>query len=521
MPIGKVRNSVIDLHGFCLSNSVKLLGLNITNDLNDLPSNFIHIEQKIRDIILFWERFRLTFPGRVAILKTLVLPQLNYLGCFLSPESDVLMRIQEIFDGFALKGQSISKDRRYLHPNQGGAGLFNLNDFLIAQRCTWVKRAITNVNDNWRLTLLASVPGGDLFNLRACDIPREKSLILHEIAWSFEFFNGCYSLLENNYRKSAIFQNIAFCRSGVDSRLLDIDFFGKLFYNLNKEKIRKLTFEDCFLDGNFKSINEFRLLGLELPPSLWMRLQSALLFAKKNNNYGVDPQMEGKSVSVFLKKIKKGSKQFRQTIDKSRYLGDCPTNLTIVKTFSSITNTRIPNASCLNTVLSSWNKTFFENHFREFLYKFRQNTLRTNDRLAHLLKVDPNCIFCKCFPTPVINKESFTHLFRTCPFTSNVLLQFLNRNRITLPENTSTFDESYWYGLINQEVNNSTLLLFDAFRYCIWHFKIRKIAPDPVRFDRLINGLLDDIFCRRPSLLVSFLSTPHLNFFASFFQARG
>jgi hypothetical protein len=252
-----------------------------------------------------------------------------------------------------------------------------------------------------------------------------------------------------------------------------------------------------------------------------MRLQSALLFAKKNNNYGTDPQMEGKSVSVFLKKIKKGSKQFRQTIDKSRYLGDCPTNLTIVKTFSSITNTRIPSASCLNTVLSSWNKPFFENHFREFLYKFRQNTLRTNDRLAHLLKVDSNCIFCKCFPTPVINKESFTHLFRTCPFTSNVLLQFLNRNRITLPENTSTFDESYWYGLINQEVNNSTLLLFDAFRYCIWHFKIRKIAPDPVRFDRLINGLLDDIFYRRPSLLVSFLSTPHLNFFASFFQARG
>jgi hypothetical protein len=291
MPIGKVRNSNIDLHGFCLSNSVKLLGLNITNDLNDLPSNFIHIEQKIRDIILFWERFRFTFPGRVAILKTLVLPQLNYLGCFLTPENDVLTRIQETLDGFALKGQSISKDRRYLHPNQGGAGLFNLSDFLIAQRCAWVKRAITNVNDNWRLSLLASVPGGDLANLRACDIPREKSIILHEIAWAFEFFNGCHSLLENNYRKSSIFQNIAFCRSGVDNRLLDIDFFGKHFYNLNKEKIRTLTFEDCFSDGNFKSINDFRLMGLALPLSLWMRLQSALLFSKKNNNYGTDPSV--------------------------------------------------------------------------------------------------------------------------------------------------------------------------------------------------------------------------------------
>jgi hypothetical protein len=190
-------------------------------------------------------------------------------------------------------------------------------------------------------------------------------------------------------------------------------------------------------------------------------------------------------------------------------------------TFSHITNTPVPNPSCLNTVLSSWNKSYLDNHFREFLYKFRQNILRTKDRLAHLLNIDMNCNFCKCFHPPLLNKESFVHLFRMCPYTSNVLLQFLNRNRITLPENTSTFDETYWYGLINHEVNKSTLLLFDAIRYCIWHFKVRKIVPDTVRFDRVINGLLEDIFSRKPCLLVSFLATPHLTFFASSFQARG
>jgi hypothetical protein len=521
MPIGKVCKMNMNLHGFCLSNSVKLLGLDISNDLNELPANFTNIEKKIRDIILFWERFRLTFPGRIAVLKTLILPQLNYLGCFLSPDSDVLARIQELMDGFALKGQSISRDRRYLLPSQGGAGLFNLSDFLTAQKCAWVKRAITDVNDNWRLSLLASAPGGELFNLRACDIPREKSIILHEIAWAYEFFNGCYSLVDNNYRKSSIFQNIAFCRSGADNRLLDVDFFGKNFYSTNRVKIRSLTFDDCFIDGNFKSINDFRLMGLAFPVSLWMRLQSALLFSKKNNNYGTDPTLDGKSVSVFLGKIKRGSKLFRITIDKSRYLGDCPTNLSIVKTFSHITNTRIPNVSCLHSVLSAWNKSYLENHFREFLYKFRQNILRTKDRLAHLLNIDPNCSFCKCFSSPILNKESFYHLFRTCPFTSNTLLQFMNRKRIIIPDNTSTFDESYWYGMINQEVNNPTLFLFDAFRYCIWHFKVRKTVPDSGRFDTVINGLFTDIFDRRPSLLASFLATPHLTFFASSFQARG
>ncbi len=259
-----------------------------------MPSNFKNIENKIRDIIFFWDRFRLTLPGRIAVLKTLVIPQLNYLGCFLTPENDVLTRIQEIMDSFALKGQSISKDRRYLQPNQGGMGLFKLTDFLIAQKCSWVKRALTNQNDNWSLSLLASVPGGVLTNLRAYDIPREESIILHEIAWSYEYFYGCYSLLDNNYRKNSIFQNIAFCRSGADNRLFDVDFFGKNFYTGNKDKIRSLTFDDCFEHGNFKSINDFRQMGLPLSMSLWMRLQSALIYSKKNNNYGTDPLIEGK-----------------------------------------------------------------------------------------------------------------------------------------------------------------------------------------------------------------------------------
>jgi hypothetical protein len=130
MPIGTVSNVNIPLHGFCLSNTVKLLGLNISNNLADLPSNFINFAEKIRNTILFWERFHLSLPGRIAVVKTLLIPQLNYLGCFLVPDDEVLSEIQDLLDRFALKGQIISKDRRYLLPEQGGAGLFKLSDFL-------------------------------------------------------------------------------------------------------------------------------------------------------------------------------------------------------------------------------------------------------------------------------------------------------------------------------------------------------------------------------------------------------
>ncbi len=73
MPIGTVSDDNIPLHGFCLANTVKLLGLNISNNLTDLPSNFVNFAEKIRNTILFWERFHLSLPGRIAVVKTLLI----------------------------------------------------------------------------------------------------------------------------------------------------------------------------------------------------------------------------------------------------------------------------------------------------------------------------------------------------------------------------------------------------------------------------------------------------------------
>jgi hypothetical protein len=103
--------------------------------------------------------------------------------------------------------------------------------------------------------------------------------------------------------------------------------------------IRSLVFDDCFSDGIFKSLDEFREMGLNMPLSLWMRLQSALLYSKKKNRYDTELDSDGKYLADFLNKIRRGSKKFRQIIDKSRYLGDCPSKLSIVATFAKLTNT--------------------------------------------------------------------------------------------------------------------------------------------------------------------------------------
>jgi hypothetical protein len=136
----------------------------------------------------------------------------NYLGSFLTPDDNTLMEIQNLVDKFALDGQIMSANRRYLLPEQGGAGLINLRDFLLAQK-SWIKRAASNIIDNWRLTLALSAPDGNILNIRSCDIDPNVHLILYELSWAYEFFAGCFSLVDNNFVCNSIYQNMAFVRS--------------------------------------------------------------------------------------------------------------------------------------------------------------------------------------------------------------------------------------------------------------------------------------------------------------------
>jgi hypothetical protein len=115
--------------GFPLTDRIKLLGLDITNDIGDMDQTFIPILEKIEKIIKFWERFNLSLPGRLSVMKTLLIPQLNYLGCILIPPPEVLSRLQNAIDNFVIKNITFASSRRYLPPENGGLGLFDLENF--------------------------------------------------------------------------------------------------------------------------------------------------------------------------------------------------------------------------------------------------------------------------------------------------------------------------------------------------------------------------------------------------------
>jgi hypothetical protein len=106
--------------GFAVDNSVKILGCQIFNDTNQLSENFNGVITQLIKTKIFWARFNLSLPGRIAVAKTLMLSKLSYLGCVLDPDPDQLNEINNIITSFIKGKMNISMEKITAPPDQGG-----------------------------------------------------------------------------------------------------------------------------------------------------------------------------------------------------------------------------------------------------------------------------------------------------------------------------------------------------------------------------------------------------------------
>jgi hypothetical protein len=81
---------------------ITLLGVEIKRTLDNHEEIFVGIRDKIIRLASYWERFRLSLPGRITIAKTFLLSQLNYIACWLKPPPHILESIQSILNNFVV-----------------------------------------------------------------------------------------------------------------------------------------------------------------------------------------------------------------------------------------------------------------------------------------------------------------------------------------------------------------------------------------------------------------------------------
>jgi hypothetical protein len=136
LPIGGVINLPFqhDDIPFQITNTVKLLGLELDNKLDCLEKVHEKTLEKISGIVRFWSRFWLSLPGRINVVKTLCLSQLSYLGCIITPYDRSFKQIEELLLKFVKGNTNIGKNKLYSKPGNGGLGLINLQDFICAQQ---------------------------------------------------------------------------------------------------------------------------------------------------------------------------------------------------------------------------------------------------------------------------------------------------------------------------------------------------------------------------------------------------
>jgi hypothetical protein len=503
------ENIVVQDSGFKVVDSIKLLGANITANYSDLERNFEPIINKIISLISFWSRFCLTLPGRISIAKTYLLSQINYLGCIFSPGEVQLNTMQSIINNYVKGGLQISEERIYLSPAEGGLGFFNIKKFLGAQRCTWLFRAIKAPIDNWRYNLHFLAPMNDPFLIRKRDVPVDLYPTLHRIVGDYEDFYYYFCKYNNNFTKSQIFDNGIF-RDTAAGTLLDNNFFGRRFFNENSAAIRKLTYQDCVINNEFKSIADFRDINLDLSVALWLRLRGSILRAKNTffieNSIGNRPEC----ISDFVSRWKRGCKKVRNFFSSSV---DPLSSRSFLK-FCELTGVNPdPGETVFGAWFKNWNISSLSNDFRSFIFKLRYNYLPTNNRLNSFIpSVDPRCTYCMLNDANTGQRDSLNHCFFECKSINTYLVKIFELTRFEEMGDINSHESKilYWYGIYKKNTLTTSrhlmfLLFFDSVKYVFFKNRKRRINSSCDQFLEELRYFLQSIFLANKSLKECFL----------------
>ena len=135
----------------------------------------------------------------------------------------------------------------------------------------------------------------------------------------------------------------------------------------------------------------------------------------------------GSTLNDFLMLDRKGSKRFREILTKNSRMEHEKNlkNLQQVKTFARLTGSVNTEISRLKSMMGAWNNNFLQGKIRIFLFKFYNNILGLNTRVAKFNReTDPSCTFCSISNLRHAEQEVFAHVFYFCETTNKLLTEF-------------------------------------------------------------------------------------------------
>jgi hypothetical protein len=470
--VDPVPENILDL-GFSVSEEITVLGLKLNNNLGNFESQWETTFSKIQKQVNHWCRFNLSLPGRICIAKCMMYSQLNYLGCFLPLPKIYADRISTLIEDFVTGNIQIAKKRLYLSPENGGLGLFEINDFLDSQKVSWVPRA-NSLDEIWKIRLFLAGEG-NVYNIRSSFIDPLLNPILNTIAKAYERFIAGFTKHNENFWECPIFDNKALYAQLRQKTPLKMEFFDADFFEENKKTIFSLKVSHFFETKNsYKSWANFtNVTGLNIDRERFNNLKKLASNAKLKYEKKEPAEKKTTELGDYLNRKVKGCKRYRKKIIGCEEK-NVPHN--IVK-FASNTETIIgyDDSKKLNGI---WSSSVLSNSTRTFLFKLHNNTAGYNNAVAHFVPGhSPNCTFCDIIENPDVEDETPLHMFFSCSVSERFVEDFFSWV-LSEPANVTRQEFFVSFNRPDHRKNETLFLISALLKKYMWDCKQRFSLPN-------------------------------------------
>ena len=133
---------------------LKILGVTFTAEVFDIwAHNVDETMHKINSLINIWSKRRLTLPGKITVIKSLILSKFTHLFLALPNPSGEFQKLLErkLFKFLWTNGPDrISRKNIVKNIQAGGLRMVNISVFITSLKVTWIRRLLIFADsDNW------------------------------------------------------------------------------------------------------------------------------------------------------------------------------------------------------------------------------------------------------------------------------------------------------------------------------------------------------------------------------------
>ena len=379
-----------------------LLGLKFSIDLdNIIDLNYETALNNIQKLFNAWKRHNLTPFGKIAVIKTFAISQLNHLFITLpTPNKKLLKDIESHLFNFIWDGKldKISRKKITHTYSKGGMNMVDINNFITALKTTWIRRMYLNNDAPW------------------------VHLATHYIrSVSKLFYHGAqYAHKISKFTTKKFWSDVLTAWGNILQQMPTRQFLPEnepLWYNPNMSKVELylpnwsrqgiLSLSDIvFSNGDFLSQTQIsKAFNVRTNYLEYHRVVScAKIYLNKNKSekkiVNFKPTLPN-HISLILKS-KTGSKDFYEVLRDSQ-------NVIIANSFWTEKLQMETDAKIWQKIYNVCFKTTQDNSLRWLQYKILNNILGTKAyRFKMKLSDDPFCSFSNLF------NETSIHLFATC-----------------------------------------------------------------------------------------------------------